>query len=65
MINIEATLNGEDYKLVRIPTDIYTYTHLKSVLKHEFTLSTDEEIEVYDDNEKEITDVPPSSNSGK
>jgi uncharacterized Zn-finger protein len=54
MINIKATLNGEDYTEVSIPKEEYTYEYLKTTLKSKLTISTDEEIEIFDSKNTEI-----------
>ena len=65
MLNIQATLNGEDYKEVSMPKEVCTYVRVKELLKGEFTLSTDEEIELYDADNVELCDASMASNSSK
>lgn len=65
MLNIQATLNGEDYKEVSMPKEVCTYIRVKELLKGEFTLSSDEEIELYDADNVELCDASMASNSSK
>ena len=46
MLNINATLNGEDFKEISVPKEAYSYAYVKTILKSEFTLSTDRDIEI-------------------
>lgn len=62
MLNINATINGENFKEVSIPEVKYTYKYLKDILKEQFAISTDNEIEVYDDNNSEISKIKLDSN---
>lgn len=63
MLNIKATINGEDYKEVNISRETYSYRELKQAFKQEFVLSTDDEIEIYDNDNVEINDVSMLSNN--
>jgi hypothetical protein len=62
MININATINGEDFKEVYIPEVNYSYKYLTEVLKDQFTVSNDNEIEVFDENHEEISNMQMDSN---
>lgn len=65
MLNIEATLNGEDFSAVKIPKAQYSYNELKDRLKSAFTLGINEEIEIYDEDENEIRNTPIIENERK
>lgn len=68
MLNIQATINGEEFRDISISKENYTYNHLKDILKGEFSLSTDREIEVYDNDNVEIkhlTMIPSNSKKFK
>ena len=55
MINIEVTLNGEDYESFKISPSSFIYKQLKDSIKNRFTMSSDEEFEIYDSSNKEFT----------
>lgn len=63
MLNINATINGENFKEVNIPEAKYSYMYLKEVLKEQFAISTDNDFEVYDDNNSEISKIQLDSNN--
>lgn len=54
MINIEVTLNGEDYESFKISPPSFIYNQLKDSIKSRFTLSSDDDIEIYDFSNKEF-----------
>lgn len=55
MLNIEATFNGEDFEEVQVDSQSWTYSGLKTTLKSQFLLSSDEDIEIYDSENKEFS----------
>jgi hypothetical protein len=67
MLNIEATLNGEDYSSIVMPREQYSYEELKLRLREVFTISTDKRIEVFDEQDNELGSIsmPPKNNSKK
>ena len=65
MINMEVTLNGEDYKHLNINPATWTYSLLKQTLKSQFMLSADEDFEVFDSNYREFSILSLSNANNK
>lgn len=54
MLNIKATLNGEDSKNFNIQAERYSYQHLKQALREQFVFSSGEDFEVFNSDNLEV-----------
>ena len=55
MINIEITLNGEDYESFKVMPSWFTYKQLKDAIKTRFSLNIDDDFEIFDFSNKEFS----------
>ena len=65
MLNIQATLNGEDYGEVSVTQKEFNYASLKDQLKIKLTISSDDEIEVFNNENLEISGIIPEVDGAK